>query len=220
MSEILKGWLKKSMLPLRFHKLDARPSGTIESILHPTCQNESNSICPCQDTDPHLPYQDYWLKPPWKTLAYGQAIQYWVEEANLLVPGEPYHLAMSVHELRWCMRRYTTFSDHDGFEGLAPGLPEAEVEETTQPNPIEPVVADSPAVLVIVPSVLENISAALIATPATSKEESVTHVTISAALADEPANPPTPLKTSGYARSPTESEYLRWVKVHSSIQQP
>ena len=115
------------------------------------------------------------------------------------------------------MRRYTTFHDCNVFEGLVHVLPEAEIEETTQPNSIKPPAADSPAVLAIAMSVLENMSAALIATPATSEEELVACVTISAALEDEPANPPTPLKTTGDARSPTELEYLRWVKVHSSL---
>ena len=83
------------------------------------------------DTDPPpaLP-GDYWLKPPWNTLAYAQALQYWAEKANLLVQGEPCHLATSIHELRWCMRRYTTFSNHDVFEGLAHGFTEAGVEDT------------------------------------------------------------------------------------------
>ena len=61
------------------------------------------------------------------------------------------------------------------------GLPEVEVEVTTKPNPIEPLAVDSPAVLAIVPSVPENMLAALIANPATSEEELVAHVTISAA---------------------------------------
>ena len=69
------------------------------------------------------------------------------------------------------MRRYTIFCDCNVFEGLAHGLPEAEVEEVTQPNPIKPPVADSPTVLAIVPSVPENVSATLIATPAISEEE-------------------------------------------------
>ena len=60
----------------------------------------------------------------------------------------------------------------------------------------------------------------LIATPATSEEESVAHVTISAASVDESANPPTPSKTTGDVRSPTESEYHRGVKVHSSHMAP
>ena len=114
------------------------------------------------------------------------------------------------------MRRYTTFSDCDVFEGLAHRLPEVEVEETTQPNPIKPPAVDSSTVLAVVLSVLENVSATPIATPATSEDELVTHVTISAALADEPADPPTSLKTTGNERSPTELEYPRWVKVHSS----
>ena len=164
----------------------------------------------------NLPYQDVLLKSLQRTLAYAQALQYWAEKANPPVPSEPHLLAMSICKLRQCMRRYTKFHDHNVFEGLAHRWPEAEVEETTQPNPIKPPAADCPAVLAIALSVLENMSASLIATLTTSKEELVTHVTISTALADEPANPPTPLKTTGDARSPTELEYLRWVKVHSS----
>ena len=122
------------------------------------------------DADSHLPYQDYWLKPPQKTLAYAQALQYWAEKANPPVPSEPHHLAMSMHELRWHMKRYTTFSDHDVFEGLMYGLPGVEVEEANQPNPIKPPLADDPAVLTIAPSGLENMSAVLITTPATSEE--------------------------------------------------
>ena len=91
-----------------------------------------------------------------------------------------------------------------------------EIEETTQTNLFKPPAADSPAVLALALSVPENVSAAPIATPATSEEELVTCVTISAALADEPADPPTSSKSTGNVRSPRELEYLRWVKVHSS----
>ena len=168
------------------------------------------------DASSHLLYEDYQLKPPWKTLACAQALQYWAEKANPPVPGELCHLAMSIHELRWCMRRYTAFSDHDVFEGLAHRLPEVEVEETTQPNPTETLVADSPVVLAIVPSVPENMSAALIATPATSEEELVTLVNIPTASVGELAHPPTTSETTGDARSPTEPEYPKWIKGHSS----
>ena len=65
------------------------------------------------DADSHLPYQDYWLKPLCKTLANAQGLQYWAEKANIPMPSESHHLAMCIHELRWHMRRYTTFSDHD-----------------------------------------------------------------------------------------------------------
>ena len=94
-------------------------------------------------------------------------------------------------------------------------LPGAEVKETNKPNPTQPLPTDDTTVLTVGPSGLEK-SAALITTPAISKEESVTLVTTSAASADEPANPPTPSETTGNARSPTELEYLKWIKVHSS----
>ena len=38
-----------------------------------------------------------------------------------------------------------TFSDCDVFEGLMHKLPGAKVEEATQPDPIEPLLADGPA---------------------------------------------------------------------------
>ena len=47
-----------------------------------------------------LSYQDIWWKPLLLTLTYAQALQYWAEEANLLAPGDPCPLAMSVVELR------------------------------------------------------------------------------------------------------------------------
>ena len=67
------------------------------------------------------------------------------------------------------MKRYTTFSDCDIFEGLMHGLPGVEVEKATQPNPIDPSPMDGPAALMVTPSVSENISAILITTPAISK---------------------------------------------------
>ena len=51
------------------------------------------------------------------------------------------------------MRRYMTFSDRDIFEGLTHRLPEAEVKEATQHNPVKPLVVDSPTVLAIALSV-------------------------------------------------------------------
>ena len=124
------------------------------------------------DTDSNLLYQDFWL-----TLAYAQALQYWAEKANPLVSGEPCLLAMCIHELRWHMKRYTTFSDHDVFEGLVHGLAGAEVEEATQPNPIKPLTADDPAVFTVAPPTMVDMSAALSTTPAMLEEELVTLVT-------------------------------------------
>ena len=75
-----------------------------------------------------------------------------------------------------------------------------EVKEAIQPNPIEPLPADDPAVLTVAPSTLEDMSATLSTTPAISEEESVTLVTAPAASADEPANSPTLSKTTGDAK--------------------
>ena len=86
-----------------------------------------------------------------------QALQYWAEKANPPVPGEPHLLAMTILKLRQCMRRHTTIHDCDVFEDLAHRLPEVEIKETTQPNPIEPPVADSSAVLAVAPSGPENV---------------------------------------------------------------
>ena len=78
-------------------------------------------------------YQDVQLKPQLLTLAYVQVLQHWAEEANLLAPGEPCPLAMSVRELRWCIGKYTTFSKHDVFKALVNAIPEAADEDTRAP---------------------------------------------------------------------------------------
>ena len=67
-------------------------------------------------------YQDIQQKPLLSTLAYAWALQYWAEEANLLVPSHE-ALAMSVVELRWHMGRYTTFSKWDVLKDLGNTIP-------------------------------------------------------------------------------------------------
>ena len=107
-------------------------------------------------------YQDILLKTQWITLAYAQVLQYCAEKANLLAPSEPHPLVMSVRELRWCIGKYTTFSEHDVFEGFGSTLPQAKDEdlgtspvdstaspaitdvEDTQLSPIETQSADDP----------------------------------------------------------------------------
>ena len=69
-------------------------------------------------------YQDVQLKPQWMTLAYAQTLQYRVEEANPPGPSEPHPLAMNIKELRRHRGKYTTFNEHDVFEGLGNALPE------------------------------------------------------------------------------------------------
>ena len=79
-------------------------------------------------------YQDVWLKPQLLTLAYAQALQYWAEEANPpLAHSKPHPLVMSVRELRWHIRRYTTFSEPDIFEGLGNAIPEAKYRDMGTP---------------------------------------------------------------------------------------
>ena len=51
----------------------------------------------------------------------------------MLAPSEPHPLAMSVREGRWCIGKYTTFNDHDVFEGLGNALPEAKDEDMGTP---------------------------------------------------------------------------------------
>ena len=78
-------------------------------------------------------YQDVQLKPRLLTLAYAQALQYWAKEANPLASGKPHPLVMSVREVRWCIRRYTTFSESDIFEGLGNAAHEATYGDTGTP---------------------------------------------------------------------------------------
>ena len=139
-------------------------------------------------TDSHLPCQDYWMKQPWRTLAYAQALQYWTEKANLAVPNEPCCLAMCVHELRWHMKPYMTFIDHDIFEGLIHEILAVEIKGAMQPNPIESLLVDDLATLTIAPLAPEDGSATPITTPAIPTEDSVALVTPTV-LADKPANP-------------------------------
>ena len=51
---------------------------------------------------------------------------------------------MSIRELRWCIGKYTTFNEHDVFEGLGNALSGATVKNT-QPSPMGTPPADSTA---------------------------------------------------------------------------
>ena len=132
-------------------------------------------------------------------------------------PDEPHHLAMCVHELRWVMKPYMTFSDHNIFEGLTCRTSEAGAEETMQPNPTESALSDDPATLTTAPSALADESAALITTPSQpAGGVSHPHHQSHCLLADEPADPTTlPEATSdmGKAKGP---DYPKWIKVHLS----
>ena len=141
--------------------------------------------------DPHLPCQDYCLKEPQRNLAYAQALQYWAEKDNPLGPDEPCHLTMCVHELRWVMKPYMTFSDWDVFKGLTHETSEAGAKEAMQPNPTESTLVDDPATLMTAPSALADELATPITTPSKLVEESVALITTPAVLVDELADPTT-----------------------------
>ena len=78
---------------------------------------------------------------------------------------------MHVHKLRQLMKPYTTFSDCDVFGGLTYEIPEEKVKGAMQPDSIEPLPVDSPAILMTAPSAPVDGSAALISTPAIPMEE-------------------------------------------------
>ena len=80
-----------------------------------------------------------------KTVAYAHALQYWVEESNLLTGWQPHQLAESVKELREEMRCYLSFMDLKIFEGVTSPeetLPDL-VEESHLPNEMN-VIANVP----------------------------------------------------------------------------
>ena len=52
-------------------------------------------------------------------MAYAQALQFWVEKANLPTQGQPCLLVGSVLELREEMKCYVSFPDEAVFSGMA-----------------------------------------------------------------------------------------------------
>ena len=69
-----------------------------------------------------------------KTFAYAQALQFWLEKANLPTRGQPCLLAGSVLELRKEMKCYISFPDEAIYSSMA--LPEEPL--TTQPEEATP----------------------------------------------------------------------------------
>ena len=86
--------------------------------------------------DSGLPCQDYHPAATQKTLAYAQALQYWVEKANPPSPGKLHQLAECIQELREAMKPFTTFHNHDilGKEIASQETLAVEVEEAVQPG--------------------------------------------------------------------------------------
>ena len=175
-----------------------------------------------------LSYQDVWLKPQLLTLAYAWLLQYWAEEANPPASGKPHPLAMSVRELKWCIRRYTTFSESDIFEGLGNAIHEAkygdmgtpsvdsttssvmaEVEDT-QLSPVENPPADDTTVLATKPNA--KIHRGLPATQGASATKLEATAAPTVVSVDKLADPPTLASHMVKQRQ----EYPQWMQVHSS----
>ena len=78
-------------------------------------------------------------------MAYAQALQFWVEKANLPTQGQPCLLVGSVMELREEMKCYISFTDEDVFSGVA--LPEEPLNtqpKEAAPKSAQPTWANSP----------------------------------------------------------------------------
>ena len=148
--------------------------------------------------NPHLPCQDYCLKQLLRTLVYAQALQYWAEKANLLGPHELCCLAMCVHELRWVMRPYITFSNCHIFECLTCESPEAEVKEATQLHP---------AILTPTPDPRPSI-------PRPDEPAALTFVPVG--LANELPVTTTPLEAANNVDRAKDKEYPNWTEIHPS----
>ena len=125
-----RSWPRRFMHPLKCQQSDVRP-WEARCLWCPLHQSVLTGICFCQMTYPtRMSDWNYWL-----TLAYAQALQYWVKEASPLAPSEPCLLVMSIHELRWHMGKHTTFHNCNVFKGLVNASPRATVKDT-QPSPM------------------------------------------------------------------------------------
>ena len=69
---------------------------------------------------PDVPCQDIREGQSQKTLAYAQALQYWMEKSNPLMPGQPCLLVRCVLELQRVMQPYVAFSNDAVLEGAKP----------------------------------------------------------------------------------------------------
>ena len=80
-----------------------------------------------------------------KMVVYAQALQFWVEKANLPTQGQPCHLVGSILELREAMKYYISFPNEAIFGGMA--LPEESLTtqlEKTISESAQPACANSP----------------------------------------------------------------------------
>ena len=78
-------------------------------------------------------------------MAYGQALQFWAEKADLHTGGKPHLLVGSVIEVWEEMKCYVSFSDKDVFSGMAhPEEPLVTPPKEDTPESTWPTVANPP----------------------------------------------------------------------------
>ena len=78
-------------------------------------------------------------------MAYAQALQFWVEKANLPTQGQPHLLAVSIVELREEIKCYISFPDEAVFSGMAlPEEPSTTQPREAAPKSAQPMQTDSP----------------------------------------------------------------------------
>ena len=75
-------------------------------------------------------YEDIQLQLQLLTLAYAQALQYWVEKVNPPTLDNYCPLVISVVELRWQLGEHFAFSKQDVLCGLEDAIPEARSQNT------------------------------------------------------------------------------------------
>ena len=81
--------------------------------------------------------QDYDMKQTQKTLVYTKALQFWVEKAQLPMPGEPHQLVECVQELREAMEPLTMFTDKEVLSNDVP-LDRVKITSSRTSKPAEP----------------------------------------------------------------------------------
>ena len=160
--------------------------------------------------DPWMPFQDYREGQPQKTLAYAQALKYWAEKANLPKPDELHLLVRCIHELRWAMRPFTTFTDGAIFRGttmrlgiLEEGATEPSMTETTQTPMLERRPPTSPGEPATLPAEESDVSA-------TAPGEPTAELTSGLAASS------TPPGTDKKVRESPPCELPSWTQIHSS----
>ena len=179
--------------------------------LAPRCIQQKAFLPPL---DPMFPCWDIGEEQLEKTIAYAQALQYWADKANLLMPGQPCLLVRCILELRKAMALYMSFSNDVVLDGAASpeGSPEditrvtiprgASLTSTSTPTEEEP--AEGPAPLEV---------ATKEAAPTRKPLEGPTHLPVAVNNSAEGLTAPQAQHEEQRKMEAPHSDYPRWTKV-------